>query len=93
MNVCIRECVTHSSAALFVINNRSVLYLVKLLRWGLLTCSLVVRPLATSTMWKPVSPMTGMKKSPAMHITTRLDMKVKLDNVTRALIRATPQLY
>lgn len=83
VNVCIRECVTHSSAALFVLNNRSVLCLVKLLRWGLLTCSLVVRPLATSTMWKPVSPMTGMKKSPAMHITTRLDMKVKLDNVTR----------
>lgn len=34
-----------------------------------LTCSLVVLPLATSTMWKPVRPATGMKKSPATHIT------------------------
>lgn len=83
VNVWIRVCVKQSRAALFVVNNRSVLCLEKLLRWGLLTCSLVVRPLATSTMWKPVSPMTGMKKSPAMHITTRLDIKVKLDNVTR----------
>lgn len=36
------------------------------------TCSLVVRPLATSTTWKPVRPATGMKKSPATHITTIL---------------------
>lgn len=42
---------------------------------SILTCSLVVRPRATSTMWKPVSPMTGIKKRPAMHITTRLDAK------------------
>lgn len=76
------ECVKQSSAALFALSDRSVLSLEKLPLWGLLTCSLVVRPLATSTMWKPVSPMTGMKKSPAMHITTRLDIKVKLDNVT-----------
>lgn len=45
-----------------------------------LTCSFVVRPRATSTIWKPVSPMTGIKKSPAMHITTRLDTKVKFNN-------------
>lgn len=37
-----------------------------------LTCSFVVRPLATSTIWKPVSPTTGMKNSPDMHMTTRL---------------------
>lgn len=42
---------------------------------GAPTCSLVVRPRATSTMWNPVSPMTGMKKSPATHITTSLDAK------------------
>ena len=45
-----------------------------------LTCSLVVRPRATSTIWKPVSPKTGMKKSPAIHITTILDTKVKGSN-------------
>lgn len=38
-----------------------------------LTCSLVVLPLATSTMWKPVRPATGMKKRPATHITARLE--------------------
>lgn len=36
------------------------------------TCSLVVLPLATSTMWKPVRPATGMKKRPATHITASL---------------------
>lgn len=36
------------------------------------TCSLVVLPLATSTMWKPVRPATGMKNRPATHITARL---------------------
>lgn len=33
------------------------------------TCSLVVRPLATSTTWNPVRPATGMKNKPATHIT------------------------
>lgn len=37
-----------------------------------LTCSLVVLPLATSTMWKPVRPATGMKNRPATHITASL---------------------
>ena len=41
------------------------------------TCSLVVLPLATSTIWKPVSPATGMKNSPATHITARLRCGVK----------------
>lgn len=36
------------------------------------TCSLVVLPLATSTMWKPVRPATGMKNRPATHITASL---------------------
>lgn len=36
------------------------------------TCSLVVRPLATSTTWNPVRPATGMKNKPATHITTML---------------------
>lgn len=36
------------------------------------TCSLVVRPRVTSTTWKPVRPMTGMKKRPATHMTAML---------------------
>lgn len=36
------------------------------------TCSLVVRPLATSTTWNPVRPATGMKNKPATHITAIL---------------------
>lgn len=36
------------------------------------TCSLVVLPLATRTTWKPVRPATGMKKSPATHMTAIL---------------------
>ena len=33
------------------------------------TCSLVVLPLATRTMWKPVSPHMGRKTRDMMHIT------------------------
>lgn len=41
-------------------------------RLWFLTCSLVVLPLATKTMWKPVSPATGMKNRPATHMTASL---------------------
>lgn len=41
------------------------------------TCSLVVRPLATSTTWNPVRPATGMKNNPATHITTILPAPAK----------------
>ena len=40
-----------------------------------LTCSLVVLPLETSMMWKPVSPPTGMIRRPTMIIIT-IDMIV-----------------
>lgn len=33
------------------------------------TCSFVVRPRATRTIWKPVRPMTGIKNNPATHMT------------------------
>ena len=42
-----------------------------------LTCSLVVLPLDTSTMWKPVKPHTGTIKSPMIHITTKLRKKLR----------------
>ena len=45
------------------------------------TCSLVVRPLATSTTWNPVRPATGMKNKPATHITAILKPAVKESRV------------
>ncbi len=42
------------------------------------TCSLVVLPLATRTMWNPVSPATGTKNKPATHITAILSSALRI---------------
>lgn len=41
------------------------------------TCSFVVRPRATKTIWNPVNPATGTKKRPATHMTAILNQTVK----------------
>lgn len=48
------------------------------------TCSLVVRPLATSTTWNPVRPATGMKNKPATHITAILKQRIKENRAARS---------
>lgn len=57
-------------------DNKKTLHQIHLVVWNptwlkvkqFLTCSLVVRPRATRTMWNPVSPTTGIQRSPTMTI-------------------------
>ena len=41
-----------------------------------MTCSLVVLPLATNTMWNPVNPQMGRKTKDMMHMITMVTMVV-----------------
>lgn len=52
-----------------------------------LTCSLVVRPRATRTIWKPVRPMTGIKNNPATHMTAILCPRVKETGVSEGKMK------
>lgn len=64
------------------------------------TCSFVVLPRATKTMWNPVRPATGTKNKPATHMTTilRAGWKVKVSkgwktSKVKKEIRKNPIFY